>query len=387
VTLSSARVFSASQGAQVFEATHVRELCFDGERPISALCVHEGETFRIDFDHLIDASGRAGIMSTRYLKNRRFHDNFKNVAIWGYWEGTRRLPGNREGAIAVGSIPDGWIWAIPFSNGQMSIGAVIQRDVFNTERKNGSLAELYTEALAQSALIQQIATNGKLVSDLRVEQDYSYNATQFAGPGCFLAGDAACFLDPLLSTGVHLAMYSGLLSAACLASLVRGQVTEGEAIQYYERSYRTAYLRLLVFISSFYESRGVLGYYKKAEEMSAFDADPDNIRRAFLNLVSGLEDFAIAENTTAHLMGEMSKRIRENLELRRDKSALKECADVRHRAADNARFFGEIEGMPCFSPERAIDGLYVRVTPQLGLKRVAAPIRFATETIESTLVA
>jgi hypothetical protein len=100
----------------------------------------------------------------------------------------------------------------------------------------------------------------------------------------------------------------------------------------------------------------VLGYYKKAEEMSAFDADPDNIRRAFLNLVSGLEDFAIAENTTAHLMGEMSKRIRENLELRRDKSALKECADVRHRAADNARFFGEIEGMPCFSPERAIDG-------------------------------
>ena len=153
---------------------------------------------------------------------------------------------------------------------------------------------------------------------------------------------------------------------------MRGEVTEREAIQYYEQIYRNAYLRLLVFVSSFYESRGVLGYYEKAEEMSAFDADPGNIKRAFLNLVSGLEDFAIAENTTAHLMGEMSKRIRENLELRKDKNALKERADVRHRAGENAKFFGEIEGMSCFSPEKAIDGLYVGVRPQLGLKRVAA---------------
>jgi flavin-dependent dehydrogenase len=361
-----------SKGVQVFEATCVRELYFDGERPTSALCIHQGEEFRIDFDYLIDASGRSGIMSTRYLKNRRFHDRFKNVAVWGYWEGARRLPGEREGAIAVGSIPDGWIWAIPFNDGQMSIGAVIQKDAFNAERKKESLIKLYTKAMAQSPFIQQITADGHLASELRVEQDYSYNAAQFAGPGCFLAGDAACFLDPLLSTGAHLAMYSAMLSAACLGSVVRGEVTEREAIQYYEQIYRNAYLRLLVFVSSFYESRGVLGYYEKAEEMSAFDADPANIKRAFLNLVSGLEDFAIAENTTAHLMGEMSKRIRENLELRKDKNALKERADVRHRAGENAKFFGEIEGMSCFSPEKAIDGLYVGVRPQLGLKRVAA---------------
>ena len=110
-------------------------------------------------------------------------------------------------------------------------------------------------------------------------------------------------------------MYSAMLAAASLASVVRGDVTEPEAIDYYERSYRTAYLRLRLFVSSFYEMDGVRNYYRKAEEMSAFDADPSNVRRAFLNLVSGLEDFAIAENTTAHLMGEMSHRLRENLEL------------------------------------------------------------------------
>jgi flavin-dependent dehydrogenase len=373
-------------GAQVFESTQVSELSFDGDRPTGAVCVHEGRTSRIDFEYLIDASGRSGIMSNRYLKNRRFHQQFQNVAVWRYWEEARRLPGKREGAIAVGSIPDGWIWAIPLSGGQLSVGIVMQRDTFNAQRKKSSLEELYADALEQSDLIRRMTCCATPVSDLRVEQDYSYHADQFAGAGCFLVGDAACFLDPLLSTGVHLAMYSAMLAAASLASVVRGEVTEPEAIDYYERSYRTAYLRLRLFVSSFYEMDGVRNYYSKAEEMSAFEADPSNAGRALLNLVSGLEDFAITENTTAHLMGEMSHRIRESLELRKDKNALKASAEVRHRAMENAKFFEDVEGMPCFSPEKAVGGLYVSATPHLGLRRVAQSVSAATQQHECELV-
>lgn len=38
------------------------------------------------FTHVIDASGRAGLMSTRYLRNRRFNASLKNIAVWGYWK-------------------------------------------------------------------------------------------------------------------------------------------------------------------------------------------------------------------------------------------------------------------------------------------------------------
>jgi len=38
------------------------------------------------FTHVIDASGRAGLMSTRYLHNRRFNASLKNIAVWGYWK-------------------------------------------------------------------------------------------------------------------------------------------------------------------------------------------------------------------------------------------------------------------------------------------------------------
>jgi len=52
---------------------------------------------------------------------------------------------------------------------------------------------------------------------------------RFCGPGYMLVGDAACFLDPLLSTGVHLAQYSAMIAAASIISAIKGEVSEHEA--------------------------------------------------------------------------------------------------------------------------------------------------------------
>lgn len=361
-----------NQGATVFEGVMVQELEFAEGRPYRArYCkVNEADTQTIDFDYLIDASGRFGLMSNRYKKDRIFHDTFKNIAIWGYWEDAARLPGGREGAITVASIPHGWIWGIPLSGGQMSIGVVLHKDAFSTARKTSSLDQLYHNAIDSSGLIKNMTASGRLVSAIKIEGDYSYRAETFAGPGYFLAGDAACFLDPLLSTGVHLAMYSGLLAAASVASLIREEIPVSKVESYYEQSYRQSYLRYLVFVSAFYEARGKHGYYKEAQRLSHFDLDTDNIKRAFLNLVSGLEDIADAERITSHLVGEMTRKINENIELRRDKNVLAATrTDI--NAQQNSAFFDAVEGLTALSPVMAIDGLYVTVTPQLGLVQIA----------------
>jgi flavine halogenase len=76
----------------------------DPGRPVSAMWTHKknGSKGTIHFDYLVDASGRAGIMSTKYLKNRKYNDasQLKNVANWGYWEGggTYGVGTPREGA-------------------------------------------------------------------------------------------------------------------------------------------------------------------------------------------------------------------------------------------------------------------------------------------------
>ncbi|PMS18526.1 FAD-binding protein [Trinickia dabaoshanensis] len=364
-----------SQGASVHEGVTVQELQFDEGRPRRAVCTRKGSdaSTTIEFDFLVDASGRNGIMSTRYLDNRQYHDIFRNVAVWGYWEDVAWPADCAEGAIIVSSIPDGWWWGIPLSDGRVSVGVVIHRDAFVEARKSRSLDEFYREAITQSPVVTKLTQHARLATPLKAEQDYSYTSDQFAGPGFFIAGDSACFLDPLLSTGVHLAMYSGMLSAASIASILRGEVTEDEASVYYANSYHQAYLRFLVFVQTFYQAHGKLGYYSKADELSHYTVSTGDIRRAFLNLVSGLEDIADAEQVTTHLMGEMARRVDENLAMRKDKSTLT-TAIGSQQAADNARFFDAIEGLPCLSEEMALDGLYVATRPRLGLKRVAAAV-------------
>jgi len=59
-------------------------------RPVSASYTRkeDGLTGVIKFDYIVDASGRAGLISTKYLKNRRYNAALKNVASWAYWKGT-----------------------------------------------------------------------------------------------------------------------------------------------------------------------------------------------------------------------------------------------------------------------------------------------------------
>ena len=94
-------------GGIVFEETRVVEVEFETvpqsseSRPISVKWANNaGETGRVHFDYLIDASGKQGLLSTKYLRNRVFNPDFRNVAVWGYWSGCAEyMPGtSRAGA-------------------------------------------------------------------------------------------------------------------------------------------------------------------------------------------------------------------------------------------------------------------------------------------------
>ena len=92
---------AASNGVKVFEETKVINIEFMGDRPSAAQWQSKsGAQGTIAFDYLVDASGREGIMSTKYLKNRVFTNSLKNIAFWGYWRGgmTYGTGTAREGA-------------------------------------------------------------------------------------------------------------------------------------------------------------------------------------------------------------------------------------------------------------------------------------------------
>ncbi|KAH9174675.1 hypothetical protein EDB89DRAFT_458615 [Lactarius sanguifluus] len=142
-----------STGAHVFQSTRVMSLAFSGKRPTSALWTHgpSSQSGTITFDYLVDASGRAGLMSNRYLKNRRFNSSLKNVAMWAYWRNTGVYA---RGTTAEGSpyfealsgavvLSDnakrtqretdesGWAWFIPLGANLTSVGIVRDQTAFN----------------------------------------------------------------------------------------------------------------------------------------------------------------------------------------------------------------------------------------------------------------
>lgn len=91
-------------GAHIFDGVKIESIDFSGEsdikvpedgkvanlgRPVSADWKRkDGTTGKIKFEFLVDASGRAGLVSTKYYRNRKFNQGLKNVAQWGYWENT-----------------------------------------------------------------------------------------------------------------------------------------------------------------------------------------------------------------------------------------------------------------------------------------------------------
>lgn len=356
-----------SQGVAVFEETTISRFAFEGERPRSATWSRpNGESGEIAFDYLIDASGRAGLLATRYLKNRHFHEAFQNVALWGYWEDAATATFAPRGSIMNGAVPDGWLWGIPLHNGTMSVGYVLHRTTFKEKRARGdSLEQIYLNAIQECPLIANLVQPGKLVSKVKTEQDYSYMAASLSGPGYFLIGDAACFIDPLLSTGVHLATHSSLLCAASIASILRGEASEQEAMAFFEKSYRIAYLRLMVVVSGLYaQYNGKESYFWQAQVLTHHDYDDaEALSEAFLFIVTGLEDQADAGKGVRNLnLAEMAKGMPED-------EALKALAMY--------NVYNKVFWRSSTSPQTASDGLYITTKPRLGLAFVEQEQRVA----------
>lgn len=364
-----------SLGVEVCEGVEIQTLSFEGDRPRSATWAHGTErshTGEISFDYLLDASGRAGVMAMRYLKSRRYQQGFQNVAVWGYWKGVERPAAQGPaGATLVLSVPSGWFWVIPLQDETTSIGLILHKTDFQAQKKQYSTVErLYQEALHAYPAIAHLVERGRLVSPLRVEQDYSYATERFAGPGYFLAGDAACFLDPLLSTGVHLAMFSALLAAASLASVLRGEVTEEEARTFYSHSYQQTYLRFLMVVSALYQQySGKTSYFWEAQQLSHHEYSDADLHRAFTSIISGLEDWKDAQQPLSHVLLEETVRAhvegRAHMRYRQTWDTMTE--EEREKFRRRLRYLAGLYERPSLSPETAIDGLYIQIQPHLGL--------------------
>jgi flavin-dependent dehydrogenase len=216
-------------GVQAHEGIRVLDVLFDSGRATGVTIRKEdGATQDVRAKVVVDASGQIGLLQNR-LRLRVWDPVLNKGAIWTYWEGAYRDKGKDEGATIVLQTvsKNGWFWYIPLHNNIVSVGVVAPFDYLFKNR--GEYSQTYEEEVAICPPVKERIATAKRVAGYFATKDYSYRATQAAGNGWVMIGDAFGFLDPLYSSGVLLALKSGEMAAdAIVEGLATGDTSAAQ---------------------------------------------------------------------------------------------------------------------------------------------------------------
>ena len=277
-------------GAEVREG--LTALRIEGDGPVRIEARDDsGNTVAVEAAWAIDASGQTAL-GARIGRLRRFHEFFRNLAIWSYWEGAERLEGDLAGNILSAAQAEGWCWYIPLDDGTMSVGSVVDARRWRRRASGRGLADAYEELLSGCEPVAGRLRGTHRVAPIRVIRDYSYSCRRFSLGGTLLAGDAAGFIDPIFSTGVHLACLAGVRAADALESILEGRASRDEAFEAYDEGYRRSFERYRRFVAFFYNHQATAdSYFWQARKLVAPSGDLGS-REAFVRLVSGTLDLS-----------------------------------------------------------------------------------------------
>jgi 2-polyprenyl-6-methoxyphenol hydroxylase-like FAD-dependent oxidoreductase len=149
----------------------------------------------------------------------------------------------------------GWAWFIPLHNNTTSVGVVMQQTSFTAKKKqmeSPTTRDFFLQHMNDAPMISDLLENATLVSEVKSATDWSYSASSYASPYIRIVGDAGCFIDPLFSSGVHLAFTGAISAAASICAAIKEDCTEQTAVNWHSEKIREAYTRFLLVVTSAY---------------------------------------------------------------------------------------------------------------------------------------
>ena len=251
--------------------------------------LHDRIEGRIAARFVVDASGRAAIIS-RKLRTQTLDPFFQNLAVYGYYRDARHLDPPNDGNIFIESYEHGWLWKIPLHTGLSSVGAVVDQQVGQQGLREHGATGFLEAQVALAPHLRELLAGATLERPAQVERDWSYSSSAFAGEGYVLVGDAACFVDPLFSSGVHLALGSAALAATYVTSALNDPPSRPRAAELYQAAYERQYRYFHLTAQLFYgTNRTADSYFWEARRLFADQLGEDAVtpREAFVRVVGG----------------------------------------------------------------------------------------------------
>jgi flavin-dependent dehydrogenase len=272
-------------GAELCEGWEVLSMRREGGRATGVEArAPDGARHVLDARFVVDATGRDAMTARASGAVERIA-HLDRTALYTQVRGAWRDAGRREGDIQIVVCGDGaersWFWLIPFADGRTSVGVVVSRSWLLAHRDDGAGGP---EGLFDAAVRESPTTAGMLGSAERLfvpraTSDFSFRVGPMRGDGWLAIGDAAGFIDPLFSTGVHLAMTGALRAADAIdEGLATGDLSAAR-FEPWEAGMRAGADLFLGAVQAFYE--GDLVSYLFAEPQHPF------LRKAITSLLAG----------------------------------------------------------------------------------------------------
>lgn len=235
-------------GVEVLQEALVTEVRL-GERGAQVDFTHAGANKSVGARYVLDATGRHSLLGARF-GNKQPYPGLRKMAVYAHFDGVE-VPEGPDGTLTnMIRESDGWFWIIPLSRQKVSVGWVMDLQAF---RAAGLAPErlLETRIAAQPRLRERLR-GGQRVTKVHASGDYSYRHARLSGERWLLAGDAAGFIDPVFSSGVFLALFSGEAAARALQEALEHPARRDRAFRRYGRELRRVMDLYHTFVQGWY---------------------------------------------------------------------------------------------------------------------------------------
>jgi len=240
------------KGARVLEEITVKELLREQGRVVGVRAQkNSGETIEYRAPITLDCTGKEAFSAVRNGW-RQGDPGLNKIAVWTYYQGSKREPGLDEGATTVAYVPEkGWFWHIPQHNDMVSVG-VVAEGKYLTRDGVREPEHIFKRETEQNAWIKDHLSVGQQVGPYFLISEYTHHARHCGSHGLLLVGDAFAFLDPVFSSGVMLALKSGVLAGDAVHQAIVAGDFSPERFTDYARFLREGIENMRKLIFAFY---------------------------------------------------------------------------------------------------------------------------------------
>jgi flavin-dependent dehydrogenase len=242
------------KGAEVREETKVTQLVRNDSGHVIGVEAEskDGTKQTLLAKLVVDATGKEAFASNRL--GWRVGDPYLNkVAVWTYYKGSKRAEGIDEGGTTIAFIPEkGWFWHIPMHGDMVSVGVVAEGKYLSRDGVRDPKA-MFDREIGENQWIKEYLSTGESTGEFWLTSEYSRHSKYGCAQGLLLVGDAFAFLDPVFSSGVMLAMKSGVMAGDAIHEALTAGDVSPERFAEYGRQMRTGVENMRKLIYAFYD--------------------------------------------------------------------------------------------------------------------------------------